>query len=651
MALIEGMQTYECRLASFDIAHSVVKKRASNASTKGKKTVHWPHTSPSPAHLAKAGFFYRPTASTPDNVSCFLCQKNLDGWEENDIPASEHLHHSPECGWAINACIELRNEDKERDEEDPLSEKMMEARRATFMDKWPHDGKRGWTCKTEKMVDAGWYYCPTTESDDFVTCAYCNLSLDGWEPKDNPLDEHHRRSPECLFFALISRNPIPKKGRRSTKGRTSKTSRLSSMSNLSAFSEVPSLADLEPEEGDSNLTTASVVTSSSIGPKGKKKVGKAKRAATGNKGRKAQTKKDEPTVEVSVVEPEDDDFEIKVVANAKKPARGRKRASDEMSVDEQPAQKKRNSSLQPSKQRTTRTRASKVIDHGNSASDIRFEASPITAQIETGLEISRNPPSVAVISPPEAADQELNSLQQHETPERRTNPVFAVEVDRPGISADQKMETNMPEAEKPSDEPAPAVLKPAAKKRTVRAKKPVATGSEHKESTAVIKETIPPKPPLKEITPSPSPQSSDAENHPPSSRPASAPRPIVSPARPVNARVPLATSTPTASPSKRNVIQGGLSSTVPWTAIDLETAFLASPSSRQGDKENVGLNGIVSKTKDALTSPEKKMSVEEWIFFNAQQGEERLRNECERHVGVFESEGVRALRALEGIEV
>ncbi len=37
------------------------------------------------------------------------------------------------------------------------------------------------------MVDAGWYYCPTAESDDFVTCAYCNLSLDGWEPKDNPL--------------------------------------------------------------------------------------------------------------------------------------------------------------------------------------------------------------------------------------------------------------------------------------------------------------------------------------------------------------------------------------------------------------------------------------------------------------------------------
>ena len=37
-----------------------------------------------------------------------------------------------------------------------------------------------------KMVDAGWHYCPTVESDDYARCAYCSLSLDGWEPKDDP---------------------------------------------------------------------------------------------------------------------------------------------------------------------------------------------------------------------------------------------------------------------------------------------------------------------------------------------------------------------------------------------------------------------------------------------------------------------------------
>lgn len=53
--------------------------------------------------------------------------------------------------------------------------------------------------------------------------------------------------------------------------------------------------------------------------------------------------------------------------------------------------------------------------------------------------------------------------------------------------------------------------------------------------------------------------------------------------------------------------------------------------------------------KSLLTSPEKKLTVEQWIQANAQRGEEKLRNECERLVGKFEDQGVRALRVLEGI--
>ena len=52
---------------------------------------------------------------------------------------------------------------------------------------------------------------------------------------------------------------------------------------------------------------------------------------------------------------------------------------------------------------------------------------------------------------------------------------------------------------------------------------------------------------------------------------------------------------------------------------------------------------------DLLSSPERKMSVQEWILCNARSGEERLRRECEMLVGRFEGEGVRALKALEGI--
>jgi hypothetical protein len=68
------------------------------------------------------------------------------------------------------------------------------------------------------------------------------------------------------------------------------------------------------------------------------------------------------------------------------------------------------------------------------------------------------------------------------------------------------------------------------------------------------------------------------------------------------------------------------------------------------DKENTGLQSALGNLKGELETPEKKMTVEEWIMWNAKNGEERLKRECERLVGQFEKEGARAMRALEGIE-
>lgn len=38
-----------------------------------------------------------------------------------------------------------------------------------------------------QLVEAGWCFDPSQEAEDGTTCFYCNLSLDGWEPKDNPM--------------------------------------------------------------------------------------------------------------------------------------------------------------------------------------------------------------------------------------------------------------------------------------------------------------------------------------------------------------------------------------------------------------------------------------------------------------------------------
>ena len=101
--------------------------------------------------LAEAGFFFRPTASAPDNAACFLCQENLDGWEANDDPAVEHLKLSPQCGWAINVCVEQKVETATIKGMSLDSDKMLEARKMTFSSRWPHENKRGWLCKSQKV--------------------------------------------------------------------------------------------------------------------------------------------------------------------------------------------------------------------------------------------------------------------------------------------------------------------------------------------------------------------------------------------------------------------------------------------------------------------------------------------------------------------
>lgn len=36
--------------------------------------------------------------------------------------------------------------------ENPLDEKLLDSRKMTFGSNWPHENKRGWICKTQKVV-------------------------------------------------------------------------------------------------------------------------------------------------------------------------------------------------------------------------------------------------------------------------------------------------------------------------------------------------------------------------------------------------------------------------------------------------------------------------------------------------------------------
>lgn len=73
----------------------------------------------------------------------------VGGWEDGDDPLDEHLRLSPYCGWAIVAAIDARVRDYNT--QDPSLPHIMGARKATFGDRWPHEGKRGWKCKTKQV--------------------------------------------------------------------------------------------------------------------------------------------------------------------------------------------------------------------------------------------------------------------------------------------------------------------------------------------------------------------------------------------------------------------------------------------------------------------------------------------------------------------
>uniref|UniRef100_A0A093VFE6 Protein bir1 n=1 Tax=Talaromyces marneffei PM1 TaxID=1077442 RepID=A0A093VFE6_TALMA len=328
------METFAARLATFDSVVPSINSRTS--SSRNIQPQRWVWESPSPEQLAHAGFYFQPYDTNPDNTMCFLCGRALDGWEEGDDPVTEHLKHSPDCGWAIIMDIQSKTSNP-AEIVDPTSSSIVEARRATFAVGWPHEGKRGW------MVEAGWYFCPNEESPDLASCPYCKLSLDGWEEADDPFEEHYRRSSDCSFFVFALPAKTTKKNTRAKKPRTSKASRLSTQSVMTTASEAPTI--------DDDMMDVSIMSQSTVRSQTTTKKAKATKKAT--KSRAKKTKKDEPTEVVEEVEPEQVEIQAPEPEKPKRATRGKKRGSEavvqEMSamtltdpvVDSEPSPKRR----------------------------------------------------------------------------------------------------------------------------------------------------------------------------------------------------------------------------------------------------------------------------------------------------------------------
>ena len=463
--------------------------------------------------------------------------------------------------------------------------------------------------------------------------------------------EHHRRSPECPFFAAATL-PKTKKGNR---GRPSKPSRVSTQSNATATSEAPSIPDLNDSIDISTLSQDTVLsTASTLSNLGNKNKGRGRKRGTRAKkvepkntrpmqdaqrqerSRKEDIWHDESMLEkplpavpneeepVATAETATSTWDCALHPQAAKAARGTKRTSNQISEDDRGA---RESTVRPASMSKKR----KTDSQSNTTEKVEYP----TLQAQTDI--------LDIGVPPEVAGPSKSKHVEIVVPQRTTvrSP--------PSTPAQHGEQIQQPQQRRVTRRPS-QTMENGGEQPSPRTK------GEQKRKQTQFEIQIP----QKCTTPSPSPQSSDAENAPPSSRPASL-RPPLEPLSMVEDQRESENRDkwPTLTPSRqwgRPVIKqsakklgGGLQSDLPWSNVDIEAIFNPqSPSNIPGAFPG---NAPTWHGPPELTSPEKKMTVEEWINWNAGLAEEELKQEAERMVGIFEREGGRAMRALEGIRV
>ncbi|KAH8929269.1 BIR-domain-containing protein, partial [Atractiella rhizophila] len=185
--------------------HALDARVASFPKRASKSRPAWPHRGISVSSLASAGFYYSGTQESPDSVTCFLCNKSLDGWDGDEVPLEEHESHMDKesgCPWvALLRSVDEKGRKKRNEEMLPRSRIMIMCRERTFEGAWEHDMVKGseMIC-ARQMAAAGFYFNPLEKGDDTASCLFCEAALGGWEPSDDPLEEHRRRFPNCYFF-------------------------------------------------------------------------------------------------------------------------------------------------------------------------------------------------------------------------------------------------------------------------------------------------------------------------------------------------------------------------------------------------------------------------------------------------------------------
>ncbi|XP_030062493.1 baculoviral IAP repeat-containing protein 5-like [Microcaecilia unicolor] len=102
---------------------------------------------------------------------------------------------------------------------------LLDSRIRTYSN-WPFI--EGCACTPARMAAAGFIHCPSENSPDVAQCFFCFKELEGWEPDDDPMEEHKKHSSGCAFINIkkkienLSQNEFLKLDKERLKNETQK---------------------------------------------------------------------------------------------------------------------------------------------------------------------------------------------------------------------------------------------------------------------------------------------------------------------------------------------------------------------------------------------------------------------------------------------
>ncbi|KAF9478254.1 hypothetical protein BDN70DRAFT_880217 [Pholiota conissans] len=523
------MESMKARLSSYKKS-----KRVKNPDKPSSTiTLKWPHPSDfkaNPEALAEAGFYFDPAYDDPDNVTCFMCQKELGGWEADDDPFLLHWRKCGQhCCWAsvrcglvteLDASGRFTTADKTRY---PTHKTMEKARLDTYSagKGWIHDNTKGHGANSSAMARAGFVYTPQQSGDDLATCLYCNTSLSGWDEDDDPMEEHRKRASKsdipCPFFstAETSRSQSTKPPSRS---QARPPSRSTSKSQYQDMVLPTKTFDGEDDESDAVEQIKPSKTAAKTPRKPRSTSSTTKKSTTKTPAKSRSTSRS-GLKGVAEVEGEEGDVEVEPPATVKKKSRSKSVIRSDIQTEED---ENIEAGPPPTVKKKPRSRSKSVArqvievgvdDDEDNVNDIQMEPPPVVkkkskakpkSKMEADSEVPTEQEEVRKTS--RSKSRKPTQQTEDETEEDALPPKSSRAKSKVPVAADNEEPTRKPSRSKPKSSVAPSMTEEVPRKTSRAKPKSKAADSELDEPvlSANARPTKPPpqseeapKPPVK----------------------------------------------------------------------------------------------------------------------------------------------------------